>query len=172
MGENFNNLAYNPVAGHQCRIYNDNTHGNIIIGNNVCIDGVLSCNRRGHIEIGDYTVIGHNSFITADASVRIGKHCFIAREVLIQDNNSHPIDPALRREQAIQHQDRPTDTYESENGPIEIGDDVWIGTRVIVLKNVIIGNGSIIAAGSVVTKSVPPLSIVGGNPAKVIKQIK
>lgn len=67
--------------------------------------------------------------------------------------------------------DATTDTYESENASIEIADAVWIGTKVIILKNVKIGYGSIIAAGAVVTQDVPPMSIAAGNPAKVVKVI-
>ena len=52
---------------------------------------------------------------------------------------------------------------------ITIGDFVWFGNRVLVVGNVNIGEGAIIAAGAVVTKDVPPLSIVGGNPAKILK---
>lgn len=52
---------------------------------------------------------------------------------------------------------------------ITIGDCVWFGNRVLVIGNINIGEGAIIAAGSVVTKDVPPLAIVGGNPAKIIK---
>lgn len=59
------------------------------------------------------------------------------------------------------------DTYVAKN--ITIGDFVWFGDRVLVVGNVTIGEGAIIAAGSVVCKDVPPLAIVGGNPAKVIK---
>lgn len=55
------------------------------------------------------------------------------------------------------------------NAPIKIGDDVWIGANVTILKGVEIGNGAIIAAGALVNKNVPPLAIVGGNPAKIIK---
>lgn len=58
-------------------------------------------------------------------------------------------------------------TYVCKN--VTIGDCVWFGDRVLVVGNVIIGEGAIIAAGSVVVKDVPPLAIVGGNPAKVIK---
>lgn len=53
--------------------------------------------------------------------------------------------------------------------PIKIGNDVWIGTRVIILPDVVIGDGSIIGAGAVVTHSVPEKAVVGGNPAKIIK---
>ena len=58
-----------------------------------------------------------------------------------------------------------------EYKPITIGDDVWIGCNSIILKGVKIGNGSIVAAGSVVTKSVPPFSLVAGNPAKIVKEL-
>ena len=54
-------------------------------------------------------------------------------------------------------------------GPISIGDDVWIGTDAILLSGITIGQGAVVAAGSVVTKSVPPYAIVGGNPAKIMK---
>ncbi len=59
-----------------------------------------------------------------------------------------------------------------EYGPVEIGNDVWIGSRVIILPGLKIGEGSIIGAGSVVTKDVMPYSIVAGNPAKLIKMRK
>ena len=55
--------------------------------------------------------------------------------------------------------------------PIKICDNAWIGMNCIILKGVTIGEGAIVGAGSVVTKSVPPWTIVGGNPAKVIKEI-
>ncbi len=54
-------------------------------------------------------------------------------------------------------------------GPIIVGDDVWFGTNTIILSGIKIGKGAVIAAGSVVTKDVPPYSVVGGNPAKVIR---
>ena len=171
IGCNFNTLKYDLRAGKNFRIYNEGKRENIIIGDNVFIDGFLSCNSEGRIEVGDYTSINHNTFIAADELVKIGKYCFIARDVLIQDNNSHPIDPHERKKQALSYNDEPSDTYESKNGPIEIDDNVWIGAKAIILKNVTIGYGSIIAAGAVVTKSVPPMSIAAGNPARVVKTI-
>lgn len=57
-------------------------------------------------------------------------------------------------------------------GAVIIEDDVWIGDKVTILSNVVIGKGAVVAANSVVTKSVPPYSIVAGNPAKIIKQRK
>lgn len=171
IGANFNSLEYRRHAGMALRIYNLNSREGVRIGDNVCIDGELFCNKMGRIEIGDFTVINQNTFLNADNLVRIGRYCLIARDVLIQDNNSHPLDPEKRKQQALSHHANPTDTYESDNGPIELEDCVWVGTRSIILKNVKIGYGSIIAAGSVVTKSIPPMSIAAGNPAKVVKTI-
>lgn len=171
IGINFNSVNYYRHTGLNFRIYNTNSRESIRIGDNVCIDGELFCNRMGRIKIDDFTVINHNTFIAADNLVKIGKSCFIARDVLIQDNNSHPIDPEKRKQQSISHHMQPIDTYESDNGTIELEDCVWVGTRVIILKNVKVGYGSIIAAGSVVTKSIPPMSIAAGNPARVVKTI-
>jgi acetyltransferase-like isoleucine patch superfamily enzyme len=172
IGDNFCSLEWNKTIGQNCRIYNSNKRENVVIGKNVCINGELFCNVNGYIEIGDYSVVGSNSYIYADNSIKIGKYCFIARDVLIQDNNSHPLDPEQRKKEAINYQCEAIDTYFSENGPIEIADNVWIGTRATILKNVTIGYGSIIGAGSVVTKSIPPMCIAAGNPAKVIKTIE
>jgi maltose O-acetyltransferase len=172
IGIGFNDLPYDRLAGQHCRIFNENTREKVSIGDNVCCNGVLFCNRAGEIVVGDCTVINHSVFVAADVSIRIGRYCFIARDVIIQDNNSHPIDPELRRRQSLYQKSRTTDTYESERAPIVIEDNVWIGTRAIILKGVTIGFGSIVAAGAVVTKAVPALSIVAGNPARVVRTIE
>ena len=64
---------------------------------------------------------------------------------------------------------RPQKRELSSKGIIKIGDNVWIGDKATILSNVSIGDGSIVAANSVVTKNVPPYSVVAGNPARVIK---
>ena len=104
-----------------------------------------------------------NGYINAGAQIRcmnrvtIGDGCAIGRNVLIMDFDAHEI------------------TYENGmknhiTSPIEIGKHVWIGANAIILKGVSIGDNSVIGAGSVVTKDVPPNTIVVGNPAKVIRQ--
>lgn len=91
--------------------------------------------------------------ITCASEVHIGKGCNIAREVVIRDYDGHYIEEL---------------NYRTAK-PVNIGDNVWIGYRAMVLKGVTIGVGSIIAANSVVTKDVPPHCIVAGNPAKIIR---
>ena len=96
----------------------------------------------------------------------------ISHNVSIYDSDTHPVNHEAR---AMQF-DAIISSGEFhcsglKNDSVEIGDDVWIGSHVIILKGVSVGARSIVAAGSVVTKSVPPDCIIGGNPAKIIKHI-
>jgi acetyltransferase-like isoleucine patch superfamily enzyme len=108
------------------------------------------------IQIGDDVGVSGCS-ITAAQRVAIGNRVLIGSGVLITDNDGHPIHPDGRR-------------YGTEyaSAPIEIGDDVFIGARAIILKGVHVGQGAIVGAGAVVTKDVPPYAIVAGNPARVV----
>ena len=151
---------------------NNKNKNQIKIGNNVTmINPNLFCFSRGLIKIGDYTYIGKDSQIDACKSVIIGKYCMISNNVKIQDHNSHPIKKLNRRKQLINLQKKPTNVYESLIKKIYIGDDVWIGAEVTILKGVKIGSGSIIATKTVVTKNVPANSVFAGNPGKIVKKI-
>ena len=88
-------------------------------------------------------------------SVTIGDRCFIGPQVLIRDDD--------------EHDDLPEGKYRSK--PIVIGSQVGIASRAIILKGVTIGHSSVVAAGTVVTKDVPPYTLVGGSPARVIQQL-
>lgn len=124
-----------------------------------------------HSIIGNYTYIGYNSRIQ---NARIGNYCSVANDVICGLGN-HPLDlfstsPLFYRicntfKLKIVDKDLDFPEYKS----INIGHDVWIGTRVIILDGVNIGNGAVIAAGAIVTKDVPPYAIVAGVPSKVIK---
>lgn len=125
------------------------------VGNDVNIEkGAMITST---MEIGDRSGVGINAMITG--KVVIGKDVMMGPECIIYTRN-HAFDrtdiPMI--EQGF-----------SEEKPVVIGDDVWIGGRVTILPGVHIGNGVIIGAGAVVTKDVPDYAIVGGNPAKVIK---
>jgi virginiamycin A acetyltransferase len=123
------------------------------------------CNFSGKISIGYATTLGYNNFFGGE--ITIGKYCQIGADVAIHATN-HPIhflstyinknlfDGALN--------------IHKETKKVLIGNDVWIGHNVIIVGNVTIGNGAILAAGSVITKDVAPYSIVGGVPAKFIKK--
>ena len=99
----------------------------------------------------------NSSLIQCATSISIGDNCAIAGDVLIQDTDFHPILDEDGKEKVY-------------SKPITIGNHVWICAKAIILKGVTIGDGAIIAAGAVVTKDVPAFSLVGGNPARVIKE--
>lgn len=113
---------------------------------------------RRKIVLGNNVQLGRGTWIITD--VIIGNDVLIAGNVVFAGKKDHRFDiPGCTMWDAPRGVDRPT----------KVGDDVWIGTNSIIIGGVKIGNGSIIAAGSVVTKDVPPCEIWGGNPAKKIR---
>jgi acetyltransferase-like isoleucine patch superfamily enzyme len=114
------------------------------------------------IIIGKDTGISGGS-ICAAVQVKIGNECLIGANVVITDTDFHPIDPTGRRYN--------TNPQEIAAELVEIENNVFIGTGAIILKGVRIGKNSVIGAGSVVAKSVPPDSIVAGNPARLLRKI-
>lgn len=130
---------------------------NLIIGPNSLIYPVR------HMSFGDNVFIGRNVTISASQSgrspIRIGNDVMIAQRCMIIGGNH-----------GMQRTDIPMNSQgEGRQGAIEIGDDVWIGAGTIILSPVTIGRGSVIGAGSVVTKAIPEYSVAVGNPARVIK---
>lgn len=129
----------------------------------------LCANKRGMIYATENAriTIGNNvgmssTVLWAHESITIGDHVKIGGNSILIDTDSHNMDYLVRRGQY-------TDWGVSK--PIVIEDDVFIGVNCIILKGVTIGARSIIAAGSVVTKSIPADCVAGGNPAKVIKSL-
>jgi acetyltransferase-like isoleucine patch superfamily enzyme len=143
--------------------------GDLIIGDDVLIDGkctflfaVRYCERPTLI-IGDHTGVGHNCSFTIGKQITIGRHCRIAGNVQIFDSPGHPADPAARLA------DQPVDPDEVR--PVTIGDNVWVGNNAIIFPGVTIGEGSIVSIGSVVMASVPPNTMVAGNPARQVRSL-
>ena len=115
-------------------------------------------NAVGDVIIGDHTRIGiHNTVI---GPVTIGSHVNLAQGITVTALN-HNFEETGKR----------IDQQGVSTNPVVIGDDVWIGANAVILPGVTIGNHCVIAAGAVVTKDVPPHSLVAGVPAKIIKTI-
>ncbi len=114
----------------------------------------------GRISLKENVLVDDYSFVMAHESIEVGKNTTIAAFCFITDFNH-------RHSKNISVLDQ---GYETK--PVIIGKNVWIGTHCIVLPGVKIGDGSVIGAGSVVTKDVPAHSIAVGNPAKAIKRIR
>ncbi len=143
----------------------------INIGKDSHIRGILVIFKYGgKIEIGENVYLGEGSRIWSGESVKVGNNVLISHHVTIVDTNSHELDYRVRAERSRDLlKNGPWKTKgEILSAPIVIEDDVWISFNVSILKGVTIGRGSIIGAGAVVTKSVPPFSMVKGPAAHAV----
>lgn len=150
----------------------------IIIGDNfTAISGIKSTIDTGHkcflSAVGSGNIIVHDnvgmtsSSIFCQYKVEIGSHVLIGADTIIMDNNFHSMDYSIRGTDKEGYQHEGT----INTAPVIIGNNVFIGTRSIINKGVCIGEGAVIAAGSVVVKDIPAWEIWGGNPAKFIKSL-
>ena len=139
----------------------ENEGGVIKLGRNFCVFSYLAkvqlyAGPEGRLEIGDDTFVNNGTILSASQLIRIGSRVNIAPHCVLMDNDFH----------GTADRDGPPKV-----SPIIVEDDVWLGTRVTVLRGVTIGKGAVVAAGAVVTKDVPPYTLVGGVPAKVLKHL-
>jgi acetyltransferase-like isoleucine patch superfamily enzyme len=151
-------------------VFDDNTvidakgehNAGIKIGSSVMVgrNTIVSC-KGGDIEIGDYANIGANNYLISESILKIGRYVFTAGQTYIVAGGNHSFE---RKDIPIWFQPSVS------KGGIIIEDDVWIGASCTVVDGVKIRQGSIIGAGSVVHKRIPPYSIALGNPAAVIKK--
>ncbi|MEM7601390.1 MAG: acyltransferase [Verrucomicrobiota bacterium] len=113
------------------------------------------------VRIGERTRI-HGSSIACYERIKIGKRCLIAANCQIMDGGGHRISETEVSQRI--------ESIGFETKPVIIEDDVWLGLNVIVMPGARIGRGSVVAAGSVVTKDIPPMVVAGGMPAKVLRK--
>jgi maltose O-acetyltransferase len=135
--------------------------GQIVLGNEVRIWSTIVKARlytgpKGKLIVGNNTNI-NGAHIDARFLIQIGNYVRIAPYTIILDSDFHDIKNHFS---------------DVEAKPVVIEDNVWLATRCTILKGVRVGEGSVVAAGAVVTKDVPPYSVVAGVPARVIKKIK
>jgi len=134
--------------------------GEMSVGDDFHSDGLqfrshLSTAPGGILEIGDRVFVNRGVAIHASERVTIGDNAFIGDLCAIYDSNFHEVEPGKGVTVA----------------PVRIGRNVWIGRAAIVLPGVSIGDHSVVAAGAVVTRDVPAGQLVGGNPAKPLKEL-
>jgi acetyltransferase-like isoleucine patch superfamily enzyme len=126
-------------------------------GTHVEIDGRVTFVFPERIELGSHIYIGPGCYLNGRGGLKVGDHSIFAPEVAIM---------------TAMHRFRDADMVPYDNvellDPVNVERCVWIGLRAIVLPGVTIGEGSVVGAGAVVTKSCPPGSILGGNPARIL----
>jgi acetyltransferase-like isoleucine patch superfamily enzyme len=135
--------------------------GEVVFGEGVSLMGTivpieLITYTSGRIEIGHHTFINYGSSIAARASVKIGCYCHLGHYTFVMDNNQHDV---------VRHMELP------QSDPVIIEDNVWIGSKAVILSGVRIGSRAVIGAGSIVTKDVPPRCVAAGNPARVLRHL-
>jgi len=151
----------------------------LYVGNDTILDCKIAVSEKGKFIVGNNCWIGCSNFNIIN-KIEIKDNVFISYDCNFMDHDSHSLD-FLNRQQDILQQlnDYRNGLYVLENKnwevvnskPIKVCSNAWIGMNCIILKGVTIGEGAVVAAGSVVTKDVPAWTVVGGNPAKFIKKI-
>jgi acetyltransferase-like isoleucine patch superfamily enzyme len=154
------------VAEDYCEIQGLSTEG-IHFGNHVTVGRFAMIRPSGYygreigsgLSIGDYSNIGAYCYVGCSGKIEIGKNVLMSPYVsLFAENHNYQDINIPMREQGV------------TRSPIVVEDDCWLASKSTILAGVRIGRGSIVAAGAVVTKDVPPYTIVGGVPAKIIRQ--
>ena len=130
----------------------------VVFGANCVLDRFLTVEAEGRLSVGAGTIFGHHCTLVALRDLEIGADCLIANLVDIRDNDHNFADLDLPiREQG------------ASVAPVKIGRNVWLGTKVTVIKGVTIGDNAIVGANAVVTKDIPANAIAAGVPARVIR---
>ncbi len=165
------NLRIDPTAKVSYSRLKLRPGNRLTIGAGSMLEGTIAFERDGaEVVIGRQTFIGACTIACA-GRVEIGDDVLIAWGTVILDHNSHPLRWSERENDVREWYYARKDWTHVKVQPVRIGNKAWIGTHSILMKGVEIGEGAIVAAGSVVTKNVEPWTIVGGNPARVIRAI-
>ena len=137
------------------------SYGYFIFGKKVHILGYFTVVNKKNIHIGSNCAINHGVFILGRDEILIGNNVILSARCMLLDAG-FDVDKYMNQD---------TPEYKYKKSFIHIDDNVWIGAGATVLPRVTLGRNSIIAAGAVVTKNVPPYTVVAGNPAKVIRKL-
>lgn len=155
-----------------CRVTNlTGDRGRVRIGRFCNISASILCDGKGCISIGDHVYFNSGGNIRVAHGLSIGSHCLFGPSVTIWDTDNHPLSRRERHKQAEEIPFCRTDPYQAGGGPICIGSDVWVCLGSLILGGVTVGDGAIVAARSIVTHDVRPMTIVGGSPARQIGEV-
>lgn len=138
------------------------------MGDPVHVDIDFHCEYGKNIHVGNHVIINMNCTFVDNNRIDIGDRVLIASDVKIY-TATHSTDPSVRNFSDNPH---PEFWCRTLSKPIRIEDEAWIGGGAILLPGVTIGRGSVVGAGAVVTRDIPPYSVAVGNPARVIKTVR
>jgi acetyltransferase-like isoleucine patch superfamily enzyme len=142
------------------------------IGAGSIFQGAIAADRAGaEVHVGSRSFIGNSTIVTAQR-VDIGDDVLISWGCTIVDHDSHSLRWAERSRDVREHYHGRKSWDHVQVRPVRIGNKVWIGFNTIVLKGVTVGEGAVVAAGSVLTRDVAPFTLVAGNPARVIRSVQ
>ena len=144
-----------------CNIFIKGNNNILYIGDDCVVNktSIILDNEGAEIRIGNQTSIAKAQIVSLEPyKIEIGDDCMLSYDIEIRNNDSHKI------------YDKNTNQRINEGNSVNIGNHVWLGMRVIILKGVTIEDNSIVAGGSIVTKDVKSNTIVSGSPAKQIKE--
>jgi acetyltransferase-like isoleucine patch superfamily enzyme len=122
---------------------------------------------RGVVRIGDYALVT-SPRIVCDLEVEIGDYALVSWYAILMDSYRVPLDPVERGRRQV-HRAQAIDSVDAR--PVRIGRNAWIGFEACVLPGVTVGEGSVVAARSVVAADVPPYVVVAGSPARIVRQL-
>jgi len=128
------------------------------VGAGVWVEPPLHVAYGDNVVLGDEVYVNFGLTVVDDVAVVVGDRVMIAPNVTIS-TTGHPVHPEVRRDGS------------QFSAPVHLGDDVWVGAGAVILPGVTVGAGSVVAAGAVVTGHVPPMVVVGGVPARVLREV-
>ena len=157
----YHNVKIKNSFGRDCVMFGDY--------NNVSVSIYLT--KGGQVNTGHYVYMNSHCKLHISNTLTIGNYCMFGPSVTIWDSDNHALDPKLRKQDAMDIPNGSLNAFHTGGGNVMIHDNVWIGMESLILGGVTIGENSVVAARSVVTKDVPANCMVSGVPARVVKKI-